>query len=126
MFGFFSYPALTTPARELFVVQPMEGLAPVDTVVYFGSQEADPPAAGLSGSLVFTVMSAGDGAPVTDISLARTQAGLDTATPGAPLALAGSIQAGIDAAIAIWIRVSDQSGLVGIKRNLSIRVEVKA
>lgn len=126
MFGFFSDPALTTPARELFVVQPMEGLAPVDTVVYFGSHEADPPAAGPSGPLAFTVVASADGAPVTDISLARTQAELDTAAHGASLVVSGPIQAGLDTAIAIWIRVADQGGDVGIKRNLSIRVEVKA
>jgi len=126
MFAFFSDPALTTPARELFVVQPMSALKPTDAVVYFGSSEADQPAAGLSGSLLFTVASAGDGAPVTDISLARTQADLDQAVAGAPLIVAGTIPAGLDGAVAIWIRVADQSGVVGIKRNLSIRVEVKA
>lgn len=64
---------------------------------------------------------AGTGEPVSAFRLAMSQAGLASATPGAPLDLGVTqIQSGVANAVAFWIRVDDQTGVAGDYADVSL------
>jgi hypothetical protein len=70
--------------------------------------------------LSVTDAAAGSGHPVSDISLALTSVGLDSATPGASLNLGTSILSGVVNAKEIWIGVEDSTGVVGTSTELTV------
>lgn len=67
---------------------------------------------------------AGSGHPSTDISLALTSVGLDSATPGASLNLGTSILSGVANAKEIWIGMEDSTGVVGTSTELSVQTNL--
>lgn len=64
----------------------------------------------------------GGSQPASSVKLAGTQAGLATATPGAPLSLGTSIAAGPAGAKEWWAEWDDASGTLGTATNLRIGI----
>ncbi len=64
-----------------------------------------------SGTAVFQVVSAEH--PVTEMTLALTEADLDTNTPGAALSLGNTVTSGVANALDIWIRIENTISTVG-------------
>ena len=128
-FGFYLDPVLTTPAicpvGCLFTVQgggvavgfaidinSLDALAlQQDVQVWFGSpadasnsvRDAVNPGVtsiGVSG-INYTALGAN---PITRLSLALSQSGLDSATPGAPLGIGATVAGGVGNAVSFWVR----------------------
>lgn len=57
------------------------------------------------GTVVWTLVA--EDSPITEIKLALTEAGLDTAVAGDPLSLGNTILSGVANAIEIWVRVTN-------------------
>lgn len=66
----------------------------------------------------------GSGHPATDISLALTSVGLDSATPGASLNLGTSILSGVVNAKEFWIGMEDSTGVVGTSTELTVQTNL--
>ena len=128
-FRFYADPDLTEPVDRLTSVHLVEGSDPVDQRVYFGSltparkvQDASEP--GVAEVAISVVDAApGEGHEPSAVRLATTQAGLDVATPGAPLALGSEVLSGAAAAIEIWVRTVDETGVVAASEELSLTTQ---
>lgn len=126
VFGFFSDAALTTPISGALVFnQPVGGATPDDKVVYFGGQsgyqakaKSNPGVDQVTVSIVDAAT--GSGSPATDVKLALTAGGLDSATGGAPVDLGAVVSGGVANAVAIHIRVLDSTGNTGLHSDLSL------
>lgn len=66
----------------------------------------------------------GSGHPATDISLALSSPGLDSATPGASLNLGTSILSGVANAKGFWIGMEDSTGVVGTSTELTVQTNL--
>ncbi len=89
------------------------GAGPVDAVVYLGSTETGRyfvPDTDPEITVSVTDDDTGAGFSTSDITLALSQAGLDTATAGAPLNLGGQIDSGAANAVPVFVRFSGTSG----------------
>lgn len=129
-FSFFHDSALTQPVDAENPITATQdttnSMDPVDVQIWFGSTatgmvataESDP---GVDDILV-TIVDADDetGEPDTAVSLATSQVGLDTATPGASLSLGTSIESGSANAIAFWVRIDDATEEAGAYTDLSL------
>jgi hypothetical protein len=126
-FKFFSDAALTTPSTGITANQAFDG-GSQDYTVYVGSAE-------VAGSRILqnntnpgtnqiVCSIANDlstpAAPATDVKLALTQGGLDSAVAGDPINLGATIQSGSANAIAVWVRIDDSQGVVEFYDNLSL------
>lgn len=130
-FGFFSDPALTTPINaRLQFIQDAISPQPADKVIYFGSRLSGRvcKAAGNPGvdPVVLSVVDAasGAGSPAGDVRLALSSDALATAVGGAPLNLPSVIDGGRAGAVAVYIRVLDSTGALGIHIDLSLQTGV--
>ncbi|WP_430010333.1 hypothetical protein [Methylophaga lonarensis] len=108
---FYADAGLTQELGQLVINQLANGSTPdVDNVVYLGSTvtgsvfeaQSDPGVDDIVVSIVDD--DPGNGVEVSDIRLALTQAGLNTATPGEPLVLGPEINAGAGNAIPVYVR----------------------
>lgn len=130
-FGFYSDPALTTPAPAVLAV-PQSRLAPppADMCLWFGSPEAARICKSQAGTgtapIVVSVVNAtpGSNAPVGNVRLALTAAGLDSATPGAALSLPTEVLGGADNALPVHIRVQTSLTTTGRRANLSLATQM--
>ena len=119
--------ALANVLSKLAVNQKQDGsTGPVDTVVYLGSTATSKKfqAASNPGTDQITLSVAdsdpSNGHETTEVKLALTQAGLDTATAGASLDLGTQILSESANALPVWVRVQDATGVVGISTELSL------
>ncbi len=126
-FQFYEDSNLTNPVGTLsFTFESDGSTGAIDTVVYFGSTDGTKTLQALSNPGVDPIqVSVSDSAPgsgqeATAVKLATTQAGLDTATPGAALSLGASISGGVANAVAIWIRVEPTTLAVGTSNELTL------
>lgn len=100
-----------------------------DRVVWFGSTEADLALVRVSAPGVDPVQVAVEdtdelaGLADTAVRLALSAAGLDAATPGAPLALGTSLASGVANAIPVYVRVSPGAAPVGQYTDLQLVVD---
>lgn len=103
---------------------------PQDSVLYYAEKELDPADNGSyemqmpsGGNINITIedSSVGIGHETTEIKLALTSAGLDTAVAGAPLSLGTSITSGVSNATPIHIRVTNAVSTAGISTELSLK-----
>lgn len=109
--GFFLDSGLSQPATRIYATAAADGSGSSDHVVWLGGADAtrehvaasDP---GVDPAQV-SVFDAADGDSLlpSTVSLATTQGGLDTATPGASLSLGATIGGGSANAVAVWVRV---------------------
>lgn len=111
---FYSDSTLTVPIdSSVFTMDREIGGDPVDKQIWLGSTDDTTLYEADDGSGVITVgitdATAATGWDSTDLTLALTQADLDTATAGAPVSVADPIQGGITGAQPIWIRFSGTS-----------------
>jgi hypothetical protein len=110
----------------IFVEHIDHSLLPADIVLYVGSTEAGKKLQAASDpgvdQIVVTLADSAPGAghETTEIKLATTQAGLDTAVAGDPLNLGLEILSGTANAAQIWIRSRDATGQQGNSTELSI------
>lgn len=127
-FQFFEDAGLTTPKTgNLVIQQNADGTTPpVDNVLYLGSTDVtrkiqDEATPGVTNIIVNVVDSdIPSGHPATEVKLALTLAGLDSATGGASLNLGVTeILGGVPGALAIYIRVDDTTMVVGTSTELS-------
>lgn len=129
-FAFFNDAGLTSPlVGNLQVQQASDGsTGPVDINLFFGSnavgrkvQAASDP--GIDPILLDIVDAApGSGHEDTEIKLALTQIGLDTASPGASRTLGNELLSEVGNATSIWIRIEDATGVIGTSLELSIQM----
>lgn len=125
---FFKDAALTQPLTgPLQVSQNADGSTPpVDNVLYLGSTTAgrkfqadsNPGVDPISISVVDA--SPGSGHEASEVKLASTLAGLDSATPGAALNVGTQILSGVANAVPVYVRVDDATGTVGTATELSL------
>lgn len=128
-FDFYSDAALTSVLAELTSTHlaTAVGGGPVDHKVYFGSATASRKAQADSqpGVDLITISildsAAASGESVNAVKLATTQVGLDTATAGAALSLAATINSGSVNAVEVWLRVHDETAVVGEYTDLSLQ-----
>lgn len=121
---------VTELSGNLIVEQADDGSSgPVDNVLYLGSidtarkvQANSNPGVDLITLSVIDA-SIGVGHPATEIKLATTQVGLDSAVGGADLDLGVEVLGGSGNAQPIWIRVEDSTGTIGTSTELSVRTE---
>lgn len=126
-FGFFSDASLKTPIEaRLQFIQESSVPTQADKVIYFGSPEVGHVVKATSNPgtdpILVSVADAlpAGGNPSTDVRLALSAAGLDTATGGADLDLGVELASGVSGAVAIHMRVIDSTGVVGKKVDLSL------
>lgn len=126
-FGFFEDANLTTPVSTLsFTFESDGSTGPLDKVIYLGSTDGTKTLQAVSNPGVDPItVSVSDSAPgagqeTTAVKLATTQAGLDTATPGASLSLGTSISGGTANAQPIWMRVEPTDLTVGTSTELTL------
>lgn len=128
-YGFFLDPALTTPiVSRLQFVHGVTGPAAVDKRIYFGSPipgrlARATSAPGIDPITVGIVDAApGTGLPASTVRLALSAAGLESATPGAALALPVEVAGGPGNAVPIYLRVLQSGQPAGVSIDLSIAV----
>lgn len=126
-FQFHADPALTTPLRSaLMFLQDDSAPQAADAVVYFGSPNVGHTAedSGDPGidPIEISISSSGSGIASSSVRLATSSAGLDGATPGAPLVLPISLSGGAANAVAVHVRVLDGAHVDGKFSNLSLIV----
>lgn len=119
--GFYLNSALTAPlSGPILATQQADGSTPpVDRLLYIGSTvagrkfqaEANPGVANITLSV--TDVSPGSGHENTEVRLATTLVGLDSATPGAPLDLGVELLSESANATPFYIRIDDATGVVG-------------
>ena len=125
---FYTDSGLTTPlSAALSVLQKTDGsIGPVDLQLRLGIDDAglklqansDP---GVDQIVISPVdADAGNGNPVTSVTLATTQLGLDSAVAGDPLNAGTTIVGGAGGAFEFWARVEDLTDTVGTYTDLSI------
>jgi hypothetical protein len=99
---------------------------PVDFTLWVGSNAADKQLRAQSNpgvdQITFSINDAdpGNGHETTEVSLALTLSGLDSAVAGDPLNIGTTVLSGTSNAIPIYIRVDDATGVVGTSTELSI------
>lgn len=108
----------STPPVEFQLWLGSLGSAGLDTADRKLQADSDP---GID-TIVISVLDASPGAghEDTEIKLALTQAGLNTATPGAPLSVAANLVSGIVNAFEFWVAVDDATGQIGTSTELSV------
>lgn len=127
-FQFFADSGLTVPMWDNTVTQ-LSGGSPVETVIYFGSPEPDRQLQAASDPGVDPVqITIYDYNPeyeveAEDLRLALSSGGLDSATPGAPLNLAATLQSGAANAIAVYVRTHTSVTNPGTYWDLALRVD---
>lgn len=110
-FAFYADPAMTTPLRSaLQATQASASPSAQDLLVYFGSRNPARLAVAAGGGAI-TLTPTGAGA--ANVRLAKTLAGLDSATPGAAIDLAAEIDGGVG--WPIYMRVLDTTGVAGLR-----------
>jgi hypothetical protein len=127
-FDFFLDPGLETP-----VSGPLEtrhrsdgGSGRQDIVLYLGNPDAAKRLVAASSPGVDPITAAptdaapGSGHEATEIVLALTEAGLDTATPGAAVEIGLQVLGGAANAVPIWIGVTDATGTEGTSAELGV------
>lgn len=121
---------LTAPlAGNLICAQNADGSTPaVDKILYLGSTTASRKLEANSNpgvdQIVVSVVDAvpASGHPATEVKLATTLAGLNSAVGGASLNIGTQILSGAANAIPIYIRVNDSTGQVGTATELSVAI----
>lgn len=127
-FGFFEDAGLVTPkVGNLVIQQNADGSTPpVDSVLYLGSTdvtrkiqaESNPGVDNIVISVVDSDIPAGH--PASEVKLALTLLGLDSAVGGASLDLGvAEVLGGVPGAIAVYSRVDDTTMVVGTSTELS-------
>lgn len=123
----YSDAALANVMSKLAVNQKQDGsTGPVDTVIYIGSEATSKKFQASSNpgtdpiTLSIDDSDPGNGHEVTEVKLALTSAGLDTAVAGDPLDLGTEILSGAANALPVYVRVEDATGVVGISTELSL------
>lgn len=100
---------------------------PVVHQVYFGSREAHKKlVSDVAPNQIHVSLSVVDsedqsGHPATDVTLASTEVGLATSTPGAALDLGVSVLSGVSNAKAVWIRFDDTTRASSASSELMIQ-----
>lgn len=126
-FKLFEDAGLTTEkVGNLVVQQNSDGSTPpVDNALYLGSVDVtrklqDAVSPGVA-SIIIDVVDATPGVDHldTEVKLATTLLGLDSATPGASLTLSTEILGGVPGAQPIFVRVDDATGATGTSTELS-------
>lgn len=125
MFRFYSDPALTTPISTLSATTLIDGgsSAPISAVVYFGKPGVGrqvTPAIGTQITVSPVDANAGSGLPATAVKLALSEAALQSATPGAALALGANVASGAENSVAIWVSISAGAATAGTYTDLSL------
>lgn len=110
---FYADAGLTVPL-SLGLFRPPNNSTPVDRILYFGSLASGQQLQAQSNPgidpITVGVVEDGAGLPATAVRLATSAAGLSTATPGAPVELAATLNSGIANAVALFVRV-DNAGV---------------
>ncbi len=127
MIGFFEDSGLSLPATRLRAMQASDGSsAAVDVVYYLGAADVDRTwfAASDPGvdDIVVSVVDSASGTALlpNTLRLALAAEDLDTATPGAALAIGTAVDPGSGSAVAIHIRVDSAAIAAGLYENLSL------
>lgn len=121
--GFFRDSTLTQAVGSSLPIDREIGGAPVDVVLYLGSPIAARrfiPDSDAVISIAVADTDPANGWAATDIRLATTQAGLDTATDGAPLALGDELLSSPANAQAFWLRFSGDSATPKTAADISL------
>lgn len=125
---FYSDAALSSPLTKANVVQRSDGATgPVDQVAYLGSGVANKKIRAASNpgvdNIVLSVVDADGptGQTAAAVKLATSLAGLDSAVAGDPLTLGTEILSGAANAVAVHIRIEDQTATVGTYTDLSLQ-----
>jgi len=127
-FTFHEDAGLVTPkVGNLVIQQNADGSTPpVDNVLYLGSTDVARKIQAASNpgvdNIIISVVDADvpAGHPASEVKLALTLIGLDSATPGAPLDLGvQEVLGGVPGAVAIYSRVDDTTMVVGTSTELS-------
>lgn len=135
--AFYADAGLTTPLTRLDAAQATDGNAPaVDRTVYLGSTAADTKFQATSDPgvdpIVVSIADSQTGLqiPATTVRLALTANGLNSATPGAALAVAAEILSEAANSVAVYVRFDAAAISAGNYDNLSLvtseTVEVSA
>lgn len=129
-FKFYHDSALTseiTSGNPLTAVQDTSGSSPVvDEVVYFGSTStglkaqvaADPGVTAIAVSIDDSA--GGSGSPASEIKLATSLLGLDSATGGAALTLSTQVLSGVANAVPVYTRRDSAITVAGAYTDLSL------
>lgn len=131
-FGFFHDSALTEPVTALNPIATTQiagGSAPADDIIYFGAPDtgtvaqvaADPGVTEIIVSIVDA--DAGTGAPASEIKLALSSVGLDSATGGAALTLTTSVDSGVANAVPIHLRRVSALTTAGVYSDISLTAQ---
>ncbi|MFT3758423.1 hypothetical protein [Thauera sp.] len=122
--GFFNDPALTSPQTEGVTIAAT--LGPVDRVIYFGSPVSGKTlqASSSPGASAITIApidaTPATGAAASQVKLALSAAGLDSAVGGASVDVGLALASGAANALAIYVRTV-QGGLpIGLHADLSL------
>lgn len=125
-FGYFADAGLTTQASLTFTQESDGSTGPVDEVVYFGSTETGRKLEANSQpgvdqiTISVTDTAPGSGHETTEVKLALTAAGLDTAVAGGSLDVGTVINSEPANSVEIHVRVEDATGTVGVSTELGI------
>lgn len=127
MIGFFEDSGLSMPSVGIGAMQASDGSsAAVDRQVWIGVTDTDRAyyAASDPGTddIVVSIVDAASGTSLlpSSLRLAWDSGGLDTATPGAPLAIGTDVQPGSLNAVAFMIRIDTAAFASGVYDNLSL------
>lgn len=131
-FNFYHDSALTEPVTALNPIagtQIVGGAAPADDLIYFGSSAtgtkaqvySDPGVEEITVSVVDA--DAGTGAPATEIKLALSSLGLDSATAGAALVLTTSVNSGVANAVPIHLRRASALTAAAVYTDVSLATQ---
>lgn len=121
--GFFHDSTLTQSVGTALAIDREVGGAPVDVQIFLGSPVAGRYFVPDSDAVISIAVADSDpasGWAATDIKLATTQVGLDTATAGAPLALGDQINSGAANAQGFWLRFSGDSATPKTAADISL------
>lgn len=121
---FYADAALTQPLGTTLVTLDREiGGPPVDRVLYLGSTQTGRHFEADGGGPITIGVSDGNpsdgGFVASDIVLAASQSGLDTATAGQPLSV-GGIDGGVAAALPVWLRFVGSSATPKTSTDLAL------
>ncbi len=127
MIGFFEDAGMSVPAVKLKAMQASDGSsAAVDFIYYLVADDVDRTYYAASDpdvdDIVVSIVDAAAGAslPPTALRLALASEDLDTATPGAALAIGTALVSGSVNAVAIHVRVDSAAIAASVYENLSL------
>ncbi len=127
----YSDPTLTTELTLLSANQNADGsTGALDFLIYMGSVsvgkklEADSNAGVDDIVLSISDSDAGTGSPATDIRLALTSLGLDSAIAGDPLTLGPVIYSEQAGAVPVYVRIEDSTNTVSTNTDLSLQTNI--